>query len=103
MPRRLRPGSDAMAELYCYRCLLPVSMCAHKVIADRRSRTGPPADLTTDWAAMWRTANPEDGLGPWIEARWSGVCRGCGERWEPGEAIRRDAGEDGYLCSFCGG
>lgn len=41
-------------------------------------------------------------LGPWIEARFHGTCRGCGGPTEPGEMIRHSRDEDGWLCSECG-
>jgi hypothetical protein len=44
----------------------------------------------------------EEELGPWIESRFNGTCRGCGHRWEPGELIRKDPAEDAWICSECG-
>jgi hypothetical protein len=58
--------------------------------------------LPPDWGALWRAAHPDDGLGPWIESRWGGHCRGCGELFEPGDLIRKDFAEDGYLAECCG-
>lgn len=87
--------------------MLPVSMCMHRTprivyVDPRRIVVVPSAPGDYDWAALWAVAHPDDGLGPWIEAIWEGVCRGCGERWEPGDLIRRSEFEDGYLCAFCG-
>ena len=105
-----------MADDFCWLCLLPESMCGHRrngLGAPSRglaqnypaepSRIGLPADLTYDWAELWRIAHPDDGLGEWIEARYYGSCRGCGERWVPGDLIGRSADEDGWLCASCGG
>lgn len=53
-----------------------------------------------DFGALWEASQAE--LGPWIQARWDGSCRGCGGRIEAGEYIRFCPAEDGYLCSVCG-
>jgi hypothetical protein len=103
-------GSD-----WCEKCLLPMEMCEHgrmvpAVIARQGgSLDNPPppwasAEATAAyWQALWDLANPDSGLGPWMEARWPGFCRGCGDPWSPGDLIRRDAFEDGYLGTCCGG
>lgn len=49
-------------------------------------------------AAM--AADPPD-TGPVIEARYSGHCRACGERWEPGDLIAYGEDEGGWLCEGC--
>jgi hypothetical protein len=59
--------------------------------------------MRPDFGALWRAANPDDGLGPWISSRWGGRCRGCGSLFEPGDPIRYYEGEDGYLAECCGG
>jgi hypothetical protein len=40
-------------------------------------------------------------VGPVIEAQYGGRCRGCGDRWEPGDLIAYGEDEDGWLCSSC--
>jgi hypothetical protein len=55
-----------------------------------------------DWGALWLIAHPQDGMRGWIVSRYGGRCRGCGNRFEPGELIRYYDGEDGYLAECCG-
>lgn len=42
-------------------------------------------------------------VGATIEARYYGKCRGCGERWSPGDMITYSLGEDGWVCVQCAG
>lgn len=36
-------------------------------------------------------------------ARYGGVCRACGDRFEPGDEIAYDRDEDGLICVECAG
>jgi hypothetical protein len=60
--------------------------------------------LPADWDRLadlaFRAAT--DQLGVWIESRYNGTCRGCGDRWEPGELIRYDDAAGGWVCALCG-
>lgn len=40
--------------------------------------------------------------GPWVQAGYSGSCKGCGERIEEGDMIRYAQGEGGFVCAECG-
>ena len=60
------------------------------------------------WLAFWEhlaalaERELESALGPWVCAEFSGRCRGCGERWEPGNPIRRSEEEGGWVAECCG-
>ena len=66
-------------------------------------------DLPEDQCAHCRKlpdpgAESSQHLGPWFEARYSGRCAECGERYHEGDEIRADGhGHGGYLCEPCGG
>jgi len=72
-------------------------MCAH-CRADRSVVTA----VQPDFAAIAEAAAGDgDGVGPFIEARYFGRCRGCGGRWEPGDFIAYSHGEDSWVCADC--
>ncbi|MEU8920372.1 hypothetical protein AB0D10_05450 [Kitasatospora sp. NPDC048545] len=58
---------------------LPTDMCAHCL-----RHTDPDQEAARDRARLLAT-----GRG-WIAAQWPGTCEHCGERFEPGTAIRMD-------------
>lgn len=86
--------------------LLTRSSCAQCMITVVPDERQPPGTFTLrngyDWAALWELAFPPAGLYPWISSRYGGRCRGCGERFEPGDLIRYDEAEAGYLAGCCG-
>lgn len=60
-----------------------------------------------EWSCWWsfdgagRRSEPRrSGLGPLIEARYSGRCSGCDQDIRRGDQIRAD-GEGGWLCVSC--
>jgi hypothetical protein len=61
-----------------------------------------PDPLNPDFGELFEVANPEDGLHPWITSLYGGICKGCGNRFEAGELIRRYDPEEGYLAECCG-
>jgi len=85
-----------MAEL-CERCLLPVSMCEHRLA----QQSG--ASFWDDLVSTVADAQGEGRTGPLIETLYHGRCRGCGDRWQPGDLICWDEGEDGWVCGGCAG
>lgn len=85
-----------MAEDFCEREQLPKAMCAH-CRADRRVVTAVPPDF----AALADAVDEEREISPFIEALYSGTCRGCGGRWEPGDFIAYSAGEGRWICADC--
>lgn len=55
------------------------------------------------WDGLIATAAEGTALeGPWIVAQYHGTCAACGERWEPGDAIRLDRDLDAWVCTGCG-
>jgi hypothetical protein len=86
-----------MAEPWCEWSQLPQAACAH-CRKDRRVVTA----VLPDFGALAETAGDRD-TGPAIEALYYGTCRGCGERWEPGDMITYSEGEDGWVCVQCAG
>lgn len=68
-----------------------------------RSAPGFWLDEAADFGALYELAESgaDDGPGPVIEARFSGSCRGCGRRWEPGNTIVYSDEEDGWICATC--
>ena len=84
-----------MSGEFCELCLLPRSMCAHRTQIRLSS-------LRYDWAQLWKTAHPDDGLRNWIISEYGGRCRGCGALFEVGDLIRYYEDEDGYLAECCG-
>ena len=86
-----------MAEPFCEWSQLPAGMCDH--CRRRRVVTAVPVNF----AALAELAEQglEREVGPFIEARYEGTCRGCGGRWEPGDFIAFAAGEDGWICADC--
>ena len=86
-----------MSDPFCEHSQLPRSMCAH-CRADRSVVTA----VEPDFAAIAEAAAGDgDGVGPFIEARYFGRCRGCGGRWEPGDFIAYSHGEDSWVCADC--
>jgi hypothetical protein len=60
--------------------------------------------MNPDWEQLSERAagNAASGLGPLVPARYPGRCAACGDRWEPGDLIRHDDDEDGWVCEACG-
>jgi hypothetical protein len=83
---------------------MAAELCRHDmpaaVCADCRPKAAPSWDGLAVLAAG--AEERRNGLGPWIEARYYGTCRGCGQRWEPGDLIAHDDDEDGWICTVCG-
>jgi hypothetical protein len=71
-------------------------MCAH-CRADRRVVTA----VQPDFERLAELAAEGDEVGPLIEARYSGRCRGCGGWIEVGSFIAYSSGEDHYVCADC--
>ena len=92
----------ASPEPYCESCQLPLFMCMHGQAA-KRARPAQP--VTVDWEALADLAEEGESAeaGGTIEARYYGKCRGCGERWSPGDLITYSMGEDGWCCVDCVG
>lgn len=76
----------------------------------RSARYGPEGDpvlygyTAADWKGMAAAAaeGAQADLGKWTNARYSGTCRGCGGRWEPGSLIRFSEDEQAWVCETCG-
>lgn len=85
-----------MADDFCERDQLPKAICAH-CRADRSVVTA----VLPDFAVLAEMASERDDTGPAIEAQWEGTCRGCGERWSPGDLIGFSEGEDRFVCVDC--
>lgn len=67
-----------------------------------RSAPGFWLDEAADFGALYELAESAgDTPGPAIEARFSGSCRGCGGRWEPGDTIAYSDEEDAWICATC--
>jgi hypothetical protein len=69
-----------------------------------RYQLGPESNwpALAEQAAVAAEAEAQADMGPEIEARYSGTCRGCGQRWDPGEYIRFSEDEGAWLCAVCG-
>jgi hypothetical protein len=80
---------------------LPVTYCG---LCRGRRRDTAMSSVAVDWelAAELAAEAAVSGLGVWITSRYSGTCRGCGWRWEPGDKIRWSDDEQSYLCAVCG-
>ena len=85
-----------MADDFCEREQLPKAMCAH-CRADRSVVTA----VLPDFGALAEAAAERDEGGPSIEALYHGTCRGCGERWSPGDLITYSEGESAWVCDSC--
>jgi hypothetical protein len=77
--------------------------CADCASGVRRPVQTPGAG-SLDWGQMAETVASAgaDPLGPWVVSRYEGTCRACGNRWEPGDRIRADDEEGGWICEACG-
>lgn len=51
---------------------------------------------------MAATESPAPEYGPWVMAHYPGICIRCGAMIEPGDYIRADRDEQGWLCGLCG-
>ena len=87
-----------MAEPWCEWSQLPRTACGHC----RRDRKVVTAVLP-DFGALAEAAGEPRDTGPSIEAAYHGTCRGCGERWSPGDMITYSEDESGWVCASCGG
>lgn len=69
----------------------------------------PPMTLTgaaSKWAGlqgeMQAAADSEDAaMGPWITSAYGGQCGTCGDRFDPGDLIRKDEDEDCWISTCC--
>jgi hypothetical protein len=100
-----------MAGDYCERCDLPLAMCEHgrpfpaaiTGLLRRELARGSAGFWQGLWEMVIEAGERSDGLGPWVSARYSGTCCGCGGRWMPGDLIRASDDDGGWLCGGCGG
>lgn len=80
-----------MAASGCYHCRPGVVLAAGG------------EDRLIAWEELWELAETgmRRAVGPLIEAQYGGRCRGCPERWEPGDFIAYCEDEDGWVCADC--
>jgi hypothetical protein len=88
---------------FCFRCDLPLFMCAHGSRAASPGR--PVVTVEPDWDHVEELAAAAAGkeCGPSVPATYDQSCPGCAGRIEAGEMITFSEGEGAWVCDECAG